>query len=80
MKKLFEVYDAVLTPVTSTTSFEAYDIREAFEKVFKESEFSALPNLIGLPAMVSGGVQLVGKHFGESTLLSLAHGVEGRNA
>ncbi len=80
MKKLFETYDAVLTPVTSTETYAAYDIREAFGKVFSESEFTALPNLIGLPALSCGGVQLVGKHFGESTLLSLAHAVEGRNA
>ena len=38
--------------------------------------FTALANLIGVPAMVSGGVQLMGKHFGDSTLLSLADAAE----
>ena len=41
-------------------------------KVFAESVFTATANLIGAPALVSGGVQLMGKAFDESTLLSLA--------
>ena len=76
MKKLFETYDAVLTPVTSKTQYEAYDIKDAFNKVFSESIFTAVPNLIGTPALVSGGVQLMGGHFTESKLLSLAASVE----
>ena len=74
--KLFEEYDAVLTPAMSKTSYEAYDIKDAFGKVFEESVFTALPNLIGTPALVSGGVQLMGKAFSESALLSLANAVE----
>ena len=38
--------------------------------------FTAVPNLISTPALVGGGVQLMGKAFAESTLLSLAHSVE----
>lgn len=76
MAKIFESYDAILTPVCSKTSYEAYDIHEAFGKVFAESEFTAVANLIGVPALACGSVQLMGKHFGESTLLSLAHSVE----
>lgn len=76
MKKLFESYDAILTPVCSKKEYEAYGIYEAFEKVFAESIFTATANLIGIPALVSGGVQLMGNHFEESTLLSLAHSVE----
>ncbi len=75
-KTLMETYDAVLTPVCSKASFEKYDIQSAFEKVFAEGEFTALANLIGVPAVVSGGVQLTGAHFNESTLLSLAKAVE----
>ncbi len=75
-EKLMESYDAVLTPVCSKTAYEAYDIHDAFKTVFKESVFTALANLIGIPALATGGVQLLGKHFGESTLLSLAACVE----
>ncbi len=74
--KLFESYDAVLTPVCSKSAYESYDIYSAFEKVFNEGVFTAVANLIGVPALVSGGVQLMGKAFSESTLLSLAHSVE----
>ena len=75
-KELLEKYDAILAPVCSKTEFTAYDIKDAFTKVFEESVFTALPNLIGTPALVSGGVQLMGKHFSESVLLSLANSVE----
>jgi len=76
MKAMFESYDAVLTPVCAKTAYEAYDISEAFGKVFEESVFTSTANLIGIPALVCGGAQLMGKHFDESTLLSLAHIVE----
>jgi len=71
-EELMKNYDAILTPVVSKASYEAYDIHEAFGKVFDESVFTALANLIGVPAMVSGSVQLIGKHFSEAVLLSLA--------
>lgn len=76
VQKNFEKYDAVLTPVCSKASYEAYDIKDAFGKVFEESVFTAVPNLVGVPAFVTSGVQLIGNHFSESTLLSLAHSVE----
>ncbi len=71
-EELMASYDAVLTPVCSKSAYSAYDIKDAFVKVFEESVFTAIANLIGTPALVSGGVQLMGKHFSESTLLSLA--------
>lgn len=76
IEKILESYDAILTPVCSKAAYESYDIHEAFSKVFEESVFTAVPNLTGMPALVSGGVQLMGKAFAESTLLSLAHSVE----
>ena len=75
-EKLATEYDAILTPALSTVSFAKYDISDAFAKVFGEGEFVALANLIGVPALVSGGVQLTGKTFSESTLLSLANTAE----
>ena len=73
---LTKEYDAVLTPVCSKTAYEKYDINDAFGKVFSESVFTSVANLIGIPALVSGGVQLMGKHFSESLLLSLANSAE----
>ena len=74
--KAFENFDAILTPVCSKAKYESYDIKDAFGKVFAESVFTAVPNLIGVPALVTNGVQLMGNHFAESTLLSLANSVE----
>ena len=76
MTELFASYDAVLTPVCSKPSYESYDMNESFIKVFEESVFTCVPNLIGSPALVTKGVQLMGKNFSESTLLSLADIVE----
>ncbi len=73
---LMKEYDAVLTPVSSKTSYEKYDIKDAFMKVFEESVFTSLANLIGVPALACKNVQFVGKHFSESTLLSLANALE----
>ena len=75
-EELMKSYDAVLTPVCSKSAYGVYDIHEAFGKVFNESVFTAVANLIGTPALVSKGVQLMGKHFSESTLLSIANAVE----
>ena len=74
--KIFEQYNAILTPACSKNEYEAYDIHEAFGKVFAESEFTSVANLIGCPALVTSGVQLMGKNFSEGTLLGLAHCVE----
>lgn len=74
--KLTETYDAILTPVCSKASYKAYDIKDAFTKIFEESVFTAVPNLIGTPALVTSGVQLMGKHFDESTLLGLGNVIE----
>ena len=75
-KELFAQYDAVLLPACSKTEYAQYDIKDAFTKVYAESVFTCIPNLIGTPALVSNGVQLMGKHFDESKLLSLAKIVE----
>ncbi len=72
MKKLFEEYSAVILPTCSTLCFEVGDLKEAFQKVFAESEFTAVANLIGIPALAVSGVELLSDHFGEATLLSLA--------
>lgn len=76
LQKAFSEFDAILTPACSKAEYESYDIKDAFEKVFNESVFTAVPNLIGIPALVTNGVQLMSNHFSESTLLSLAHCVE----
>lgn len=75
-KKLYQSYDVILTPACGKTAFEQVDISGAFERVFNESEFTAAANLIGTPALVTGGVQLLGNHFSESLLFGMANALE----
>ncbi len=76
MNDLFGQYDGLLTPATFAASFEAYDVKDAFVKVFHESECTAVANLIGTPAVAVNGVQLLGKAFADATLLSMASAVQ----
>lgn len=76
LKKIFENYDLVLCPATSTDSYAQYDLNDAFKKVFTESKYIVLPSLAGTPALVTNGVQLLADAFKESTLLSVAKAVE----
>ncbi len=80
MTGLFAKYDAVLTAVISEKSVKPYDTKDAFEKVFEESKYTAIPSVTGLPAVVSGGVQLIGDYFAESKLLSLSKALEKEEA
>ncbi len=79
-QELLSSYDAILTPVCSKAEYAPYDTKDVFGKVFEESLFTAVPSITGLPAMVSGGVQLIADSFKESTLLSIAHTVEKEEA
>ena len=76
MKAIFASYDAVLAPAASKAEFTPYDVADAFEKVYAESLFTAVPSITGMPAMVTGGVQLMADSFKESVLLSIAKSVE----
>lgn len=72
MTELFGEYDAVLTAVISDKSVKPYDAKDAFKKVFEESRYTAIPSVTGLPAVVSGGVQIIGDYFAESKIMSIA--------
>jgi len=67
--KLFEQYDAVLMPACSAMAYSA-DIES--DKAFTENCFTAPASITGLPAVVFGGVQLVGKALSDANLLELA--------
>ena len=76
MNGVFGMYAAVLCPVMSCSSIEAYDVSETFDRTEKELLFTAVPNLTGIPAVVTRGIQLWGPAFGESALLSIATLIE----
>ena len=80
VREILASYDAILAPACSKTSYQAYDILEAFGKVFEESLYTATPSITGMPAVVTKGVQLIADSYKESVLLSIAHTVEGMEA
>lgn len=68
--ELFKEYDAVLMPACSKLQYneELADKNAPFEENF----YTAPASITGLPAIVTGGVQLVGKAFSESILFEIA--------
>ncbi|MBQ2841980.1 MAG: hypothetical protein IJE72_02970 [Clostridia bacterium] len=76
VRELLAKYDAILAPACSQTAYAAYDISDAFEKVYEESLFTAIPSITGMPAMVTKGVQLIADSYKESVLLSIAKSAE----
>lgn len=69
-------YDTILAPACSQASYKPYNALEAFEKIYAESFFTAIPSITGMPAMVTKGVQLIADSYKESVLLSIAKSVE----
>ncbi len=76
MKEVFAEADAVLCPAMSASSLPQYDLADTFERTKKELLFTAVPNLTGIPALVTGGIQLWSAAFGENVLLSIASNTE----
>jgi aspartyl-tRNA(Asn)/glutamyl-tRNA(Gln) amidotransferase subunit A len=68
-KSLFETVDAVLLPACSTSSYEESVNPEL---AFTENLYTAPASVTGLPAVVFGGVQLIGDTFSDKALLQLA--------
>ena len=67
--KLFESFDAILMPATSKMAYTKEFIDADNQVAFEENFYTAPASVTGLPAVVSGGVQLIGKAFSEYALL-----------
>lgn len=65
---LFGDFDCVLMPATSCQQYTDLSVTAAFE----ENLFTAPASISGLPAVVVGGVQLVGAAFSDDALLNVA--------
>ena len=78
--EIFASYGAVLMPVCSKTAYTESDVKENKYICFDEAGYIAPASISGLPALVFGGVQLVGPAFSENALFDLAkiYEVEGR--
>ena len=82
---VFSEYDIILAPVTATTAFDLGLGCNAPSEKYKIDEYTVAANLAGIPAMsvpcgfhdgLPIGMQLMGKMFGESTLLRAAKAFE----
>ncbi|MBQ6810594.1 MAG: hypothetical protein IJO94_04225 [Firmicutes bacterium] len=70
--KLFAEYDAVLLPACSALSYTAEQVKANKYIALEENLFTAPASITGLPAVVCGGVQLMGKAFSENALIGAA--------
>ncbi len=77
MAELLSECDACLLPATSMTAYPKAWVEADDSRAFTENLYTSLSSITGLPAVVSGGVQLVGPAFSEDILLSLAEMLEG---
>ncbi len=75
--KLFEEFDLVLMPAVSTMAYTEENIKENKHMAFEENFYTAPASITGFPAVVAGGVQLVGKCYLENTLLNGAKIITG---
>ena len=69
---MFESFDAVMMPACSSMSYTEEAVKADKYLCFKENFYTAPASITGLPAVVTGGVQLVGRAFSEAALLDLA--------
>lgn len=75
-KKLFQEFDAVLMPACSTLEYTVDAVNNDKYMAFNENFYTAPASISGLPAVVAGGVQFVGKAFSEDKLFTLAEKLE----
>lgn len=70
--KLFSEFDAIIMPACSSLYYTEEQISRNKYLSFEENLYTAPASITGLPAVVAGGVQLVGKAFSENLLLDIA--------
>ena len=79
LAEIFASYGAILMPVCSKTAYTESDVKENKYICFDEASYIAPASISGLPALVFGGVQLVGPAFSENALFELAKIYEGED-
>ncbi|GIS69629.1 MAG: hypothetical protein CM1200mP9_04500 [Gammaproteobacteria bacterium] len=77
--------DVILTPVAPSTAFKRNELIEDPIVMYQQDVYTTPASLAGLPALslpcgFSGqmpvGMQLIGPHFGEASLLNLAANIK----
>ena len=66
---LFEDADAVLMPAVGKMAYTEEDVKADKYMAFSENVYTAPASITGLPAVVAGGVQLVGPALSDAALL-----------
>ena len=85
--KAFETVDAIVSPTTPTAAFRAGEKTDDPLQMYLSDIFTISANLAGIPGMsipwgftqspkLPIGLQLLGKPFGEETMLKIAHAYE----
>ena len=70
--KVFESFDAILLPACSQMFYTEEQVTKEKYIAFEENRYTAPATLAGLPAVVAGGVQLIGRANAEHALLDVA--------
>lgn len=72
LARIFADYDAVLLPACSKSAYTLAELEADKFLCFKDNACTAVASISGMPAVVVGGVQLVGPAFSDAALLALA--------
>ena len=75
--EIFESFDAVLMPAAAKTAYTKADTEANKYISYDENLYTAPASITGLPVVVAGGVQLIGKAFSENALFEIAKVLEG---
>ncbi len=75
-EKLHAEYDAVIIPASSKAAYTVADTDANKYISFDEALYTAPASISGLPTVVAGGVQFIGKAFSENTLFEAAKIIE----
>jgi aspartyl-tRNA(Asn)/glutamyl-tRNA(Gln) amidotransferase subunit A len=85
-ERVFEDVDVLLTPTTPTTAYPIGSRKGRVLETYQEDIFTVTANLSGIPAIsvpigtdeegLPVGVQLLGRHFNERTLLAVADALQ----
>lgn len=70
--EIFKNYDAVMIPACSTMSYSCENVKNNKYISYEENVYTAPASVTGLPAVVAGSVQFIGKAFSDKSLLGIA--------
>lgn len=76
-EELFKEYDAVILPASAKTAYTVEDTANNKYIAYDENLYTAPATITGLPALVVGGIQLIGNYFSENALFDAAKFFEG---